>query len=294
MEFKSTGSQIALFLMLLGINIIVFSTLAGTTANLLFGSSDLNTSPIFRYINSFTAIGVFGLTAYGFAFFVNNKNPLPYLQLNKGVNISVCIILLLTYIVSLPALSWLIAWNEGIKLPEFMSSVESWMRLNEDKNAERTVQLLSGTTINILLLNLLTIGLIPAICEELLFRGAILQWFRKSFKNVHLAIFLSAIIFSAIHLQFYGFFPRMLMGMYLGYLFIWTGSIWSCIIFHFINNVIIVLTAYLYNTKIIDAHYKDFGSVGDNYLLILLSIVLTSVCLYFTYKKRKAKETISE
>jgi len=294
MEFKSSGSQIALFLMLLGINVIIFSTLAGMTANLLFGSSDLSSTPVFRYINSITSIGVFGLTAYGFAFFVSNKKPLSYLQLNKGVNISMWMILLLTYIVSLPVFSWIIEWNEGMKLPEFMSSIESWMRVNEDKNAETTVRLLSGTGIDVLLLNLLTIGFISAICEELLFRGVILNWLKKTFKNIHVAVFLSAIVFSAIHLQFFGFFPRMLMGIYLGYLFVWTGSIWSSIIVHFINNIMIVIGEYLYNIKVIDTHYKEFVSAGDSYMFIFLSVMLTGICIYFTYKKREKKGVISE
>ena len=287
MEFKSTGSRIALFLMLLGINVIIFSTFAGVTANTLFGTSDLSSTSAFRYINCITAIGVFGLTAYGFAFFVNDKKPLPYLQLNKRVNVHICLILLLTYTVSLPFLSWIITWNEGMKLPEFMSSIESWMRINEVKHTEITARLLSGTEVDILLLNLLTIGLVPAICEELLFRGALLQWFKDTFKNIHVATLLSAIIFSAIHLQFFGFFPRMLMGIYLAYLCVWTGSIWSSIIAHFINNIIIVIAAYLYNTKIIDTDYKDFGNAGDNYIIIFLSIVLTSICVYLVYRKRE-------
>ena len=292
MEFKSSWGQFALFLMLLGVNIIFFSIFARVTADFLFGSVDLSSAPVSRYVNILHQIVVFGFTAYGFAFFVNRESPFSYLQLNKGVGMSVGIILMVGYIVSIPTFSWIIEWNEGIKLPEALSSVESWMRENEIKNTETADRLLSGTGINILLTNLLVMGLAPAICEELLFRGALLAWLKNSLKNIHVAVFLSAFIFSAIHMQFFGFFPRLLLGLYLGYLCVWTGSIWGSIIVHFVNNIIIVITAYLYHSEIINTHYKDFGSVENNYLLIFISVVLTGGCIYFLYKKRKTGKSV--
>ena len=294
MEFKSSWSQFALFLMLLGVNMIVFTTFAGVTADFLVGSVDLSSVPVSRYINTLSQIGIFGFTAYGFAFFVNRQSPFSYLQVNKVVGMSVSLILMLGYVVSIPAMSWLIEWNEGLKLPESLSSIEFWMRENEIKNATTADRLLSGTGINTLLINLLVMGLVPAICEELLFRGALLGWLKKSLKNIHVAVFLSAFIFSAIHMQFFGFFPRLLLGLYLGYLCVWTGSIWGSVIVHFINNIIIVITAYLYHTEIISTHYKDFGSVENNYMLIFVSVVLTGICIYFLYKKRKKKDILSE
>jgi membrane protease YdiL (CAAX protease family) len=287
MQFENKWNQLALLLILFGINIIIFSLIARFTAELFFGPDALGSTPALRYINSFAQIGTFGLTAWLFAYFVNNKKPVSYLQINKGISLMQCILLILIFTVSTPALSSIIEWNANIRLPEFMSSIENWMREQEDSAAETTAKLLAGKGTGILLINLFTVALIPAICEELLFRGAVLGWLRNSLKNIHLAVFFSAFIFSAFHLQFYGFVPRLLLGLYLGYILIWTGSMWSSIIAHFINNSMAVIAAYLYNNQLIDIDYSDFGNVGNNYILIITSILLTTLCLYFLYKKRK-------
>lgn len=285
MQFKNKWNQLALLLILFGINIIIFSLIARFTAELFFDLDALGSAPALRYKNSLTQISVFGLTAWLFAYFVNDGKSISYLQINKSINLLQCVLLILIFTVSTPALSTIIEWNTNIRLPEFMSSIENWMREQEDSAAETTAILLTGKGIGILLINLFTVALIPAICEELLFRGAVLGWLRKSLKNIHLAVFLSAFIFSAFHLQFYGFVPRLLLGLYLGYILIWTGSMWSSIIAHFINNSMTVIAAYLYNNQLIDIDHRNFGNVGDNYILIVTSILLTILCLYFLYKK---------
>src|SRR5690606_9694418 len=100
-----------------------------------------------------------------------------------------------------------------------------------------------------LAINLLMIAIIPAIGEELLFRGGIQNIFYKWFKNPHIAIWAAAILFSAIHVQFYGFIPRMLLWALFGYLLVWGKSIWYPIIGHFINNGSAVVTAFIYQQQ---------------------------------------------
>ena len=287
LNLESPANQIALFFLLLGINIIIFSSLAGVTAVLFFGSGNLDSAESFRYISGITQIGIFGLTAFEFAFLINNKKPIHYLKLHSNASAFNYLLLILIAVISLPALSYIIAWNEAIKLPQFMSSIEVWMREKEDFALKVSSLILSGDTIGILFINLLVIGIIPAVCEEFLFRGIIITWFKNQFRNIHIAVFLSAFIFSAIHFQFYGLVPRFLLGLYFGYLFIWTGSLLPCIIAHFINNGTAVIVSYLYNKQLINIEYDNFGDVGDNYLLIGLSVLLTTVCIYFLYRKRE-------
>lgn len=86
------------------------------------------------------------------------------------------------------------------------------------------------------LLNMLIIAILPALGEELAFRGVLQNQLAKSFKNIHLAVWVGALLFSAYHMQFYGFIPRMLMGALFGYLVIWTGSLWPSILAHLMNN----------------------------------------------------------
>ena len=284
--FESKANQIALFFLLMGVNIIVFSYFAGVTATMFFGSDNLTSAEALRYINSITQIGVFGLTAFGFAFIISNKKPIHYLKLRGGVPAFTYIIITLIAIISLPAMSYIITWNEGVHFPQFMSSIEAWMREKEDYVLKISSLMLSGDTMGILLANLLVMGIIPSLCEEFLFRGVIITWIKNHFGNIHVAVFLSAFIFSAMHLQFYGFVPRFLLGMYLGYLFIWTGSLLPCIIVHFINNAMTVVVSFLYNKQIINIDYDNFGNVGNNYLLLGISVVFTSILIYILRRKR--------
>ncbi|MDR2409425.1 MAG: CPBP family intramembrane metalloprotease [Bacteroidales bacterium] len=286
-NLKSVVNQIALFLILFGINTVFFSLFTDFTASLIFGVDNLTTAEALRYVESVSQIVVFGLTGFAFAFFVNEKKPLPYLGLSRGISASSCFFLVLIALVSLPALSWIIEWNEAIKLPQFMSSVEVWMRQQEDAANKLTSSLLSGNHLSVLFVNVLVMAIIPALCEELLFRGVIITWLKNLLGNVHLCVCLSAFIFSAIHLQFYGFVPRLLLGLYLGYIFVWTGSIWASVIAHFINNGMIVIAAWLYNIQLTNSQYDDFGVVGDNYLLIILSFMLTSAAIYLFYSIQK-------
>ena len=287
LNIKSPANQLAVFFLLLGINIIIFGFFAGLTAEMFFGSDNLNSAGALRYISSITQIGIFGLTAFEFAFLVNNEKPMSYLQLHFDVPVSSYLLLILIIITSIPALSYIIAWNEEIKLPQFMSSIEVWMREKEDHAAKLSLLMLSGDKTGILFVNLLVMGVIPAICEELLFRGIIITWFKNLFHNVHISVFLGAFIFSAIHFQFYGFVPRFLLGLYFGYLFVWTGSLLPCIIAHFINNGITVVVSYLFNKQLIATEYSDFGNVGDNYFLIAISVIFTSIFTYLLYRERK-------
>ena len=294
LDIKSPANQVAIFFLLLGINIIIFSFFASLTATMFFGSDNLISAQALRYINSITQIGIFGLTAFEFAFLVNDNKPMPYLQIQFNVPVSNYLFLILIIITSIPALSHIIAWNEQIKLPQFMSSIEALMREKEDYAAKISLLMMSGDKTWILFVNLFVMGIIPAVCEELIFRGVIITWFKNIFRNVHVSVFVSALIFSAIHFQFYGFVPRFLLGLYFGYLFIWTGSLLPCIIAHFINNGITVIVTYLFNKQLINTEYNDFGNVGNNYFLIIMSVILTSVLIYFLYRERKITDVSDE
>ena len=122
--------------------------------------------------------------------------------------------------------------------------------------------------------------------EELTFRGVLQQALTKGCKNPHIAIILTAAIFSFIHFQFYGFFPRMFLGLVLGYMFYATGSIWTSIAMHFLNNGTAVVVYYLDNKGIIDADVDSFGATS-NVLLVVLSLVATVAIIVLALRKKK-------
>lgn len=140
--------------------------------------------------------------------------------------------------------SYFIEWNEGIQFPEFMAGFEEWARTTEEQLAEATKYFTSFNNVGEYLFAMLVISILPGIGEELMFRGVLQNSFQRWTKNPHIAIWVSAFIFGAIHMQFFGLVPRMMLGAVFGYLYVWSGNIWYPIIAHAINNGIGVTIAY--------------------------------------------------
>lgn len=172
--------------------------------------------------------------------------------------------------ISLPLTNLLTSWNESVNFGE---TLESMLKMMEDAAADLTQRMLEVDTVWGLLGNLLVIALIPAIGEELTFRGVLQQALTKRC-NPHVAIVLSAFIFSFIHFQFYGFLPRMFLGLILGYMFYYSGSLWTSILMHFINNGTAVVVAYLDYKGLANADWEHFGSTS-NIALLIASLTLT-------------------
>ena len=184
--------------------------------------------------------------------------PLHVMALDRSPSwISIGVVIAF-YLVSLPAMNWLVDLNESISLPTWMSGIEQWMRSTEDAAAATTDELLNISTLPKLLSSILVVGLMAGLSEEMLFRGALLRTMQDSRLGTHAVVWLVAIIFSAIHMQFYGFIPRMLLGVWLGYLLVWTRSLWVPIIAHTLNNNTVVLFSYLTNVGLVPE------GIGDN------------------------------
>ena len=142
--------------------------------------------------------------------------------------------------------------------------------------------MLKVDTIGGLLLNLLVIALIPAVGEELTFRGVLQQGLVRRMKSPHLAIILSAAIFSFIHFQFYGFLPRMFLGLLLGYMFYITGSLWTSILMHFVNNGSVVVLYYLNNKDIISIDAEHFGEASSSWM-VTISLAVTVLLIFWSW-----------
>jgi membrane protease YdiL (CAAX protease family) len=190
-------------------------------------------------------------------------------------------------LIALPAINLLSYLNQQLTLPEFLQPLEAWMKTQEENAALITEQFLNVRTFGGLIINLLLMALLPAVAEELTFRGVVQKLFQGtqalenlSSKVPHLAIWCSAILFSAIHLQFYGFVPRMLMGALFGYMLIWTGSLWIPILMHFTNNAMAVLLYFIANLTGWDMEKVDTIGAKDTLWLGVLCLLLTIVEIY--------------
>ena len=155
----------------------------------------------------------------------------------------------------------IIEWNQNLHLPETMAPLEQWIRAKEKGLEGLTKFLTTFKTTGQLLTAILVIAIIPAIGEETLFRGILQRNFSYWTGNVHVGIWLAAALFSAIHVQFLGFFPRMLLGALFGYLYLWSGNLWVPILAHFVNNGFTVLMVYLHQQKMTSMDIESTESV---------------------------------
>jgi len=201
-----------------------------------------NSLKLFQLVQS---IGMFILPPLILAYFWSDK-PLVYLQLTKKINPTHAGFIIIFIVLAIPFVNLLTELNQQMVLPASFSGLESWMKASEVQALQLTEQMLNVHHISGLLFNIFLIAIIPALGEELFFRGALQRIFNE-WKGVKTAIWITAFIFSAIHLQFYGFLPRLLLGAFFGYLLFWSGSLWLPILAHFTNNLIAVIFYYLKN-----------------------------------------------
>ncbi|HSZ26438.1 MAG TPA: CPBP family intramembrane glutamic endopeptidase, partial [Cytophagaceae bacterium] len=182
-------------------------------------------------------------------------------------------------------------WNKSITLPESWNSMEVIMRAMELKAEKMTKLIVYYHSLSEGIMVFFTVALLPAIAEELVFRGILQNDLLKYTGNVHIAVFISAAIFSFIHLQFFGFFPRLLLGIILGYLYITSGNIIVSILMHFLNNamVIVALNLYAQGTLKMDPESSKDLPKESVYLSILLSSALFYLC-WSMYKQRTNTE----
>ncbi len=177
-------------------------------------------------------------------------------------------------------------WNQQIKLPEAFSGVESALLLMEENMKVITEFLIDFDSFGNFLLGLVVIAVIPAIGEELVFRGLIQNHLFRISGNIHVAIWISAFIFGAIHLQFYGLFPRMTLGVLFGYLYYFSGKLSYAMIAHFFNNGIAVVAVYMHQLGKIE--YDIEANESILWYQVLISAVIL-ILLLITFEKTASK-----
>lgn len=185
------------------------------------------------------------------------RRPFHVMGLDRAPSWLAITIVIVFYVISLPAMNWLVEMNKAMSLPSWMAGIEQAMRAAEDNAAEVTQEMLNINSVGQLILCVLVVGVMAGLSEEMLFRGAMLRTMQDSRLGNHAVVWITAFLFSALHMQFYGFVPRMLLGVWLGYLFVWTGSLWVPIIAHTLNNSTVVLMSYLSNMGVLPEGFGD-------------------------------------
>ncbi len=221
---------------------------------------------------------------------MGEKNVWSYFKLKRDTGMTQKMALgVSAFIVSYVCVSFLNQWNQSIVLPESLRAIENWMRSLEDSAMQTTHLLLSGETILHLILNLVIIAALAALSEEIFFRGALQQFLQEKYRNGHVAVWISSLIFSVIHFQFYGFFPRLVLGALLGYLFLYTRNLWIPILVHFINNAtVIVLSHFWKDTEWM--HNVEEMEVTVYFATAAAMSAAFTILLFHNYKKRSTRE----
>lgn len=213
------------------------------------------------------------------AYFWTEEPPARYLHLDAKMTTKQILCIILLMVVAIPFINLLADLNNRIPLPDSLSDLETKMRLMEERATMQTEKLLYTNNIGGLLVNILLIAIIPAVSEELFFRG-LLQGELMKWRNNLIMIWVSAFIFSAVHFQFYGFIPRMLLGAFFGYLLLWSRSLWLPILAHFLNNCIVVVFNYLRHNGYIHAEIDSYGTGSSWWLGCICGLLFFAGVFY--------------
>jgi len=176
-----------------------------------------------------------------------------------------------------------IEWNAGITLPESFSGIEKWAENLEESMEVLTKYLTDFESPAYFVAAIFVIAVLPGIGEELLFRGFLQNILKRIFKNDHAAIWVAAILFSAIHFQFYGFIPRLLLGALFGYIYVWSGNLLYPIIAHFVNNCVSLLALYVYQKGMTDIDVESTEALPTVYVLIFSALFAITLIYFKNY-----------
>ena len=285
--FRDTKVGIQLVVLLLG---CLLMTIISSSLMLLAGSAgvDVQNTNNILWFQLGSQVLSFLLTSLLFvwAFY---GNATSYLRLDFSLpqwgrgGVAVIILLLL-----LPVIDWVTVWNDGMHLPQSLSSLEDLMRSVSAQSEQLLNGLLTTTDPARLALNLLVIALCPAICEEVFFRGVLQQVLSRWFKNPHWAIIVATAVFSVVHGEVFAFVPRFLLGVVLGYLFYLSGSLLVNVCAHFVNNALIVVLYFLYSGGTLAVSPDE--PIALPWLLTVLCFA-AAACLFYIYFVKKRSST---
>ena len=281
------GTRLLVLLVLMGVGLIFASVLS-----ILLIKQGLLTLLTVQDLLAFIVPAIVAMAIF-------YRRPFHAMGLDRAPGWLSLVVIILFYIASLPAMNWLVSFNEAMSLPSWMGGLESWMREAEDAAAEATQRILDINSVGMLVASVFVVGFMAGLSEEMLFRGAMLRTMQDSRLGTHAVVWIVAILFSAFHMQFYGFIPRMVLGLWLGYLFVWTRNLWVPIIAHTLNNSTVVVFSYLTNKGLVPEGFADnIGIPAEGALpwLAIVSFIASIIIAAWAYRcltsKAEAQDAI--
>ena len=246
---------------------------------------------LMRYLQTVFHAGLFIIPAFIAAYLFSGQAT-QYLSLSKTTATSKWFGgVLLLMLAAIPCINLLATLNEMIVFPESLSGLEQRLRDFEEAARQTTDLFLKVDHVGGMLFNIFMMAILPALGEEMIFRGVMQKIFARWTGNIHVAIIITGFLFSLMHFQFYGFFPRWLLGVMFGYLLVWSGTLWLPIFAHFVNNTVAVIVSCLIHKEMIPEKVETIGSVWQDVPLI---IVASAICAWLLWKMYKSSKIVPE
>ncbi|MBD5376142.1 MAG: CPBP family intramembrane metalloprotease [Bacteroides sp.] len=273
----STGRRLMLFLCVTLLCFIIGSVAVGIVT---YGGLS---APRLRIATVIQDVVMFIIPPVATAVMITRR-PAEFLLALKGLRPVPTLLTIAIVLASIPAMNAIISWNQNLTLPSSMGALEEWMRTSEAAAKNFTDTLLGGSGAGSLIMALLIVGLLAGLSEELFFRGGLQRLLSTSGMNIHCAVWVTAFIFSAVHMQFFGFVPRLLLGAFFGYLAAWSGCIWLPVTAHALNNALATVAFRLQESR--GMNLDDIGTPAHSAGMVMCgaSIVVTALLLVLLYR----------
>lgn len=242
-----------------------------------------------KYMQVLQSVGLFVVPPFILGFLYHG-NIREYLLINRSTQSRSYILAVFCLLAIVPFINFLGDINSKMSFPSSLSGLENWMRNMEDNAKVLIDKFMEVEGAGGLLFNVFMIAVLPAIGEEFMFRGVIQRIFTGWTKNYHLGIWITAFLFSAMHMQFYGFLPRMVLGAMFGYLLVWTGTMWVPVLAHFFNNLVGVLGYFLIGKGAISKDIEQFGTDPGEIFAVIISVFIVGWLLFLIYKYEQQKK----
>lgn len=234
-----------------------------------------------RISQSLVTIGTFLVPALLFAY-CYNRQWFDYNAANRSPKQSMINIVLILSVTLLPVVGALSAFNQHIMPQE--GGVAEFMRDLEEA-ANHILELVTSQRSSWdLVANMLVFAVLAGVCEEFFFQGALQPLMMNWTKNPHIGILLTALIFSALHFQFYGFIPRFLLGVYLGYLFYWSRSLWLPILAHVLHNALSLMVDFTLQGRGIDTDNLQFTDVRGSLPTAAACALISAMAIVYLWR----------
>jgi uncharacterized protein len=238
---------------------------------------------LLKYYQIVESIGLFIVPPFLLASFFSVQ-PLGYLQINKKIDITSAMIIAMVMLFCIPVVNYLAMLNSAVKLPSALSGLEHFFQAQEQSAQRITEAFMNTNVFGVLLINILMMGVIPALGEELFFRGIVQRILINWTKNVHVGVIVTGLFFSVVHMQFYGLFPRWILGVLLGYFYVWSGSLWASALAHFVFNTISVVVYFLISSGMAEKNMTEIGSTTQFLPYTILCLVISFAGVFYLYK----------